>query len=442
MHSALAATSKPCRLGSSLRSAGQALALVVLVGGLSGCAALSNPVANGLPVRRLPPQLMAEPREGKQTIPLNWLRQRPPEAYRLGPDDVLGVWIETVLGEPNQIPPVTQPPTVGSLVKLPPALGYPIAVRADGSLPLPLIKPLPVKGMTLDEAQEAARRAYIDQHILQPGKDKIIFSLARPRFYHIMVLRQDSGGLTIGSTGLIGGTKRGTGQALDLPAYENDVLNALALSGGLPGLDAYDEVVIERGGFDPLAPGCPPIGAGAGLPVTRIPLRMHPGEPMPFTPEDVVLHTGDVVFIEARETDLWYSGGLLPPAEHVLPRDHDLDVVQAVTVAGFPLVSGGLSNNNLTGAISSPGFGFPSPSRLTVVRRTAGGGQIPIQVDLNLALRDPRERLVLQPGDVLILQESPAEAFARYLSQKINITIVWQFIHGPHESGTATGMTP
>ena len=34
------------------------------------------------------------------------------------------------------------------------------------------------------------------------------------------------------------GTRRGTGFALDLPAYENDVLNALAQTGGFPGTDA------------------------------------------------------------------------------------------------------------------------------------------------------------------------------------------------------------
>ena len=61
------------------------------------------------------------------------------------------------------------------------------------------------------------------------------------------MVRQDSGGLTVGSTGSLGQTKRGTGYVLNLPAYENDVLNALARTGGLPGLDAENEVRIERG---------------------------------------------------------------------------------------------------------------------------------------------------------------------------------------------------
>jgi len=34
----------------------------------------------------------------------------------------------------------------------------------------------------------------------------------------------------------------------------------------------------------------------------------------------LVLNTGDVVFLEARETELFYTGGLLPAGEYVLPR--------------------------------------------------------------------------------------------------------------------------
>jgi hypothetical protein len=106
------------------------------------------------------------------------------------------------------------------------------------------------------------------------------------------------------------------------------------------------------------------------------------------------------------------------------------------------LVTGGVNINNLSGNITQSGLGFPPPSRLTVVRRTQGGGQVPIQVDLNRALRDPRERILIRAGDVLILQFSPGEAFAFYLSQKINFTLVWQIIHGPHQTGTVNVVAP
>jgi protein involved in polysaccharide export with SLBB domain len=429
-------------------------ALVLLNGLLSGCAAVSNPVANGVPVRLLPPELQAEPREDKRTIPLTALRQKPPDSYRLAPGDVVGVWIEGVLGQPDQLPPV-MPTTTGG--RIPPAIGLPITVREDGTIPVPLVKPVQVKDLTLPEAEAAVRKAYTQpkKEILKEGA-RFIVTLVRPRQYHVLVFRQDSGGLTLGASGVIGSTKRGTGFALDLPAYENDVLNALAASGGLPGLDAVNEILIERDRFnveqDPAAllhafesapPGCNPLAAvELGRSITRIPVRMRPGEPLPFRPEEVVLRTGDIVFIEARDTEVWYSGGLMLPAEHVLPRDRDLDVLQAVSQAGLPLVNGGVTLNNLSGSITSTGLGFPSPSLLSVIRRTPNGGQVVIRVDLNRALTDPRERLLIRAGDLLIYQETPAEAFARYIIQKFSLNATWQYLHGKHESGTISTVIP
>src|SRR5437773_2271470 len=70
--------------------------VLLLSGILSGCAALTNPVVDGIPVRRLPPELLAESRDGEQTVPLDLLRQKSPDAYRLAAGDVVGVWIPGV----------------------------------------------------------------------------------------------------------------------------------------------------------------------------------------------------------------------------------------------------------------------------------------------------------------------------------------------------------
>jgi hypothetical protein len=269
----------------------------------------------------------------------------------------------------------------------------------------------------------------IDKQILNPDRVRIIVSLIRPRQYHVLVVRQDSGGVTFGQNGVLGGTKRGTGVALELPAYENDVLNALTRTGGMPGLDAINEVIIERGyfkGTDMAAlskPGghcpTPPLpgqGDDLGVRVTRIPLRLRPGEPPPFKPQDVILHDGDIVFIEARDTELYYVGGLLLPRQFILPRDYDLDVVGAIALAGGPLVNGGINANNLSGAIVQSGLGSPSPSSVTILRRTANHGQVKIRVNLNRALNDPQENLLVKAGDVIILQETVGEAMTRYFT--------------------------
>lgn len=428
---------------------------------LTGCAALTNPVADGVPVRRLAPELMATSRETDKTIPLNLLRQPQPDAYRLDAGDVLGVYIQDILGQAGQPPPVR----FGEQGNVPPALGYPLPVRDDGTLPLPLIEPLNVKGLTITQAQEAVRRAYtVKQQILKPGREQIILTLMYPRQYHVLVVRQDAvggaaqtaapitfaGGLVSGSTDT-GSRRRGTGFSLDLPAYENDVLSALTRTGGLPGLDAKNEILVLRGGgkspadqaiaMQQLAqcrPGGGSAGGGDGGAI-RIPLKLPPGAPVPFRPEDVILQTGDILFIEARDTEFFYTGGLLFSGQYPLPRDYDLDVVEALALVRGTLVNGGQNANNFTGQILSAGIGFPNPSLVSVIRRTPGGGQVTIRVDLNRALNDPRERILIQPKDLIILQQTPGEAIAQYFTSTFfNFDLASIAILGQHTAARIT----
>src|SRR5207253_38572 len=117
----------------------------------------------------------------------------------------------------------------------------------------------------------------------------------------------------------------------------------------------------------------PAATACRGGPVTRIPLRTPHGQLPAMRPEDVVLHTGDVVFLEARDAELFYTGGLLPPGAHVLPRDHDLDVIEAIALVRGALFNGAFGGSNLSGTLLQGGLGNPSPSLLAVVRRAPDG---------------------------------------------------------------------
>jgi hypothetical protein len=441
---------------------------------LVGCAAWTNPVAGGISAYELPPDLVAVPKESKQRLPLTYLRQKPPQVYRLAAGDVLGIYIEGVLGDVDVVPPVNVVESTGQA----PSLGYPVPVREDGTLPLPQIKPLSVAGKTVEEVEQEIIRAYTTgkEPILKPGKERVIVSLVRPRQIRVLVLRQDSpdGAIELprpgvirssrefrgGAESLIRGTSSGTGTIVDLPAYENDVLNALARTGGLPGLDADDEIIIQRGyPLDRFAAPCgtemsqgqpfyvageqvviPEDGGVAPLPrqIIRIPLRLWPGEPLPFSHDDIILRTGDVVVINAREKAVYYTGGLLPTGEYPLPRDYDLTVVEAVSQIGGPIVNGGINANNLSGALVAPGVGSPSPRLLTVIRRAPDGRRLPINVDLNCALTDPNINLVVKPGDVLILQETRQQALARYFGQFFNFTIFAEIFSQGRSFGTVS----
>lgn len=411
-----------------------------------GCAAVTNPVAEGIPVRRLPPELLGPCRKDLVQIPLSLLEQPRSAVQRIQPGDVLGVWIEGVLGDRALAPPLHTPPRVEVRDQrpLPPAMGYPVQVREDGTIVLPQIAPVQVAGLSLPEAEEALRQAYTKpKQILQAG-DRVVVTMLQVRSHQIVVIREEASSYSpVGTTGVVLTGKRGTGQTITLPSGENDVLHALAATGGLPGLDTYDAVFIQRGCFkegqDPQAAWNQLQTAGAAAQLcVRIPLRVRPGDKLPFGPSDVVLHSGDIVYLRARDGEVFYTGGLLPTGEHILPRDRDLDVIEAVAAVRGPLINGAFVNNNLAGNLINPGLGFDSPALLSVVRRLPGGGQIPIRVDLNRALRDPRERIVVQPGDLLILQEMPNAALARFIGTTfLNFNLTAIPIRTPNVIGVA-----
>lgn len=431
------------------------LAAMLVLSLLSGCASLTNPVANGVPVRRLPEALLEGPRrEEMRTVPLTMLSQKAPESYRLAKGDVLGVFIGGVLPftsvEQSVDPPVYFPSQIDPLgVGLSPSLGFPIPVRDDGTISLPLIDDVDVDGSTIEEADKAIRNAYINDGILEEGRERIIVTLMQPRRTRVKIFRQEVGGFATGGRGGVAtsAVKRGTGHTLDLRAYENDVATALAESGGLPGLDAFAGIYVFRAGsvndelqrrLAGLQPGDDVMQlVDSDSNVVHIPTRWPLDAQLPFGPDDVILYDGDIVLVEARPAELFYSGGLLPAGEHILPRDYDLDVLEAIALIQGPLLNGAFAGNNLAGALIAPGTGGPSPSLLTVVRQTPDGRQVPIKVDLNRAMRDRRERILVHPGDLLLLQQTPGEAVANYLSNVFNFTIFGNVF----ERGDAIGIS-
>jgi protein involved in polysaccharide export with SLBB domain len=412
------------------------MAAILLLCALStGCTALTNPTADGIPVRLLPPELLGPSKTSYQTIPLTLLRQPQPDVYRLDTGDVLGVFIEGYLGEKTQPLPVQAAPLVQlrDQNRLAPGAGFPVPVNENGEIALPLIPKLSVKGKTLAEAREAIRDLYEKIDLAKAARERLIVSLLHQRQQQVLVFRQEATAFYAAADGPVPISKRNTGFLVDLPAYQNDVLHALAKTGGLPDLDAYNEIIIQRDGMRKKAEKAQkpdpkkPVDAIATTSTTiRIPLRTALGEPLPFEKDDVILHNGDVIFLEARDEQVFYTGGLLPPGKHMLPRDHDLDALEAVALVRGPLYNGAFGGSNLSGTLIQPGLGNPSPSLLTVLRRVPNRGQLAIVVDLRAAVRYPQERLVIRPGDVLLLQEKPAEAIARYMSQTFfNFNLYW-----------------
>ncbi len=328
-------------------------------------------------------------------------------------------------------------PEAGS--DLPPSVGFPIPVRDDGTLALPLVTPIDVRGMTIAEVEQRIRKAYIsDRQILKEGRDRILVSVMRERTVRVIVVREDAQAITQqggGNQVISGSTRAGEGFTLDLPVYKNDLMHALAETGGLPGLNAKNEVKIIKSermrGKDAVeyldtlyGPGCQPC-VDACCPTTnfddpaaiRIPLRVPPGMIPQIRPEDIILKEGDIVVIEARDTEVFYTGGLLRGGQYQLPRDYDLDVFGAMAIAGQGIGGGGQSGGGggggSTGGIM-PGLGGATPTQLFILRKTRCGGEVNISVDLAAALNNPAERILVQPGDTLILRYKPCEELLNF----------------------------
>lgn len=60
----------------------------------------------------------------------------------------------------------------------------------------------------------------------------------------------------------------------------------------------------------------------------------------------------------------------------------------------------------------------------------ANGQQINIRVDLDRALRDPRENIRIAAGDFIILQERPGDAILRYMTQQFRFNTVIETAKG------------
>ena len=252
---------------------GTALIGMALLGAFSGCAALTNPVQNGIPARLLPEELLAESKSDLQPIPLTWLRRRPDDVYRLAKGDVLGVFIEGVLGGEEELPPIHFP----DLADEPPSVGFPVPVDDKGEVTLPLIDPIDVGELTLEEAREAIVKAYtVDKEIIRVDEARVLVTLILPRRAEVMVVREDAPGRSFnanvnpfGRAAPIASPRgAGTGQVVELPATEADVLGVLTRTGGLPGPNAANEVIIQRGyggplhRLDRLGNACGPDGTG------------------------------------------------------------------------------------------------------------------------------------------------------------------------------------
>jgi hypothetical protein len=206
----------------------------------------------------------------------------------------------------------------------------------------------------------------------------------------------------------------------------------LSITGGLPGTDAAREIwVFKRSGLEePHAITSEELQMRAASysesdenngQVIRIPLTGCPGEGVSFSAKDVVVEDGDVVYVPRRE-EYFYVGGLVPGAKIPLPRDQDIDVIEAVALANGS-VGGPLGRDGVVLAGGSPGQ-IVRPTRVIILRELPDGRQLPIRVDLARAMVDQKERILIQPNDVVMLQFKPHQTVFNSIVNMFNFSVL------------------
>ena len=370
--------------------------------------------------------------------------QSEPRVYTICPGDLLGVYIRglmpadtvavppTVAGQAN-FTNIYYPPTGQTSL---PAMGLPFEVSAEGNLNLPVLGPIHVAGLTLDQITAKISKELVEKKLSVEGKEYVYLTVIRNAVFRVMVIRDEiqNQAVTFQPKESALMARRGFAQIVDLPVNENDVLHALTISGGLPSFDAYNEVWILRrndvhralrqelteSAMSGMCLDTEHLTKGQFATATRIPLWIRPGEFPSFTPDDVLLKDGDIVYIPSRVQEYFYTGGLLAGGVVPMPRDRDIDIVEAIAIANGSVGGAGGASGIAVIPARGPGNIIP-PSRATIVRKLPNKQQIMIRVDLNKAIRDPRHRVLVHPQDLVSLHYKPGELSANSFLNIINL---------------------
>lgn len=398
---------------------------------------------NAISPYQLTCETAAESRSEKVQIDHRMLGAPIAAEHTVAAGDVLGIYIADILGEREELPTVSYPHFRTKNAPIEPFVGHPVKVEPDGTITLPFIEPLQVAELSLPDVRRLITQEYVDNRgLVKPGRSNVVVSLITPRFFRIYMVRQDTrynlpGLITTQQSEI---SRRWAGTTLYLEPKEASVLTALMQSGGLPGIDAKNEIWVMKGVDEDKIQECciPLINQLEGLQpmmipkenskLIRIPLTQRLGGEMPFEPQDVVLGDGDVVFLPRRDGDAFMTGGMLPTGRFPLPRDRDMDILEAIAVSTGPNFgpAAGVRAPNYAGG----GKGILPPTDVFIIRRTAKNTQFKIYVDLKKCLDDPTHRVVIRRGDLIIMKFKPHEMAGNLALNLFNLNFTLSRVFG------------
>jgi polysaccharide export outer membrane protein len=251
-----------------------------------------------------------------------------------------------------------------------------LRVSDGGAIQVPLVGPIQVAGLTLTDAEQLIRQASVDQQIYRQPHVSVL--MKRRRTIEVRV---------------VGAVK--TPGVYQLPAAGSDLLSALVAAGGLT--DEAGTLIEMRHPNSTMAAGATPGPEGVALAafvtseqaperIVRVDLaELARGD----SAVDLHVEDGTVVMVMEQESRTVSVIGLVRrPDSYELPSDEPLRVLDALALAGGPTVS--------------------IADKVRVIRHPPEQEDpILIAVSIREAKRRGKENLVLAPGDIVVVEETP-----------------------------------
>lgn len=315
----------------------------------------------------LPAYLAAAHRDNAQTIDLSRLASLAVNSELIDRGDVIDVTISTGLNEKESY---TQP----------------VRIREDGVADIPVVGPVHLAGLELAEAEAAITAASIQRNLYR-----------RP--YVTVTMRHQR----VNRVTVVGAVKEPGVKAI--PRGQCDLLAALVAAGGLS--ETAGTIVEIRNPIkdtaapDPIASnpadssinptGHSQPGAGAGI--RRQSLRVDLVAATKSGTGNYILEDGAVVMVEKRDPEPVHVVGLVhKPNRYELPVGENLRVIDAVALAG--------------------GLSSPVADDILVIRKKPNSNEtVRIALKYSEAKRDERANLLLAPGDIVSVEQTPLTVF-------------------------------
>ncbi|ODA28883.1 polysaccharide biosynthesis/export family protein [Planctopirus hydrillae] len=344
--------------------------------GYSGC---SSP--NHFSARTLPPQLVAKKAENAQTLDLSKLATQYPSNELIGTGDVVEVTIAAGLGATE-------------------AVIFPTRIGEDGTANIPVVGPVELAGMELSDAEGAIASVAVSRGLYR--QPHVTVTMKRRRLNRITVLG------AVNKPGVV-----------ELPRDASDLLAAIVAAGNLsPTAGTHVEIRNPEKGAPSPTRNSDPIARVSGQTEMGKPNDINAGVGAKKTLQiDLVsavkegrgteyrLEDGAVINVERHDYQpLQVIGLVTKPGKFDFPVGKDIHVLDAIAIAG--------------------GVSSKAANKIYVIRqRTDSSDPAVVTVSMQKAKSNGQENLLLQPGDVVSVEQTAATVMLDTITQVIRFTI-------------------